>query len=125
MRFASDFDLHAFHEGPAAIFTPDPRGNLRIDPERSREMWLVDPGPHSRDAGVYLLCDSATGVRMLLATNAAALVTAQPRGSVVRCRDYDSALSELRTQWPVPPTGPAHHATAAHSPGPAPRAPRE
>lgn len=125
MRFASTFDERCFHEGPAAIFTHDPRGNLRIDPERTREMWLVVPEPHAREAAVYLLRDATTGVQMLLATNAPALVLAQPRGVVERQPDYDSALATQRSQWPVAPTGPASHATGGPSLPPGPPSPPE
>jgi hypothetical protein len=125
MRFASVFDEAAFHEGPAAIFTPDPRGNLRVDPERSREMWLVVPPPHAREPVVYLLTDAVTGVRMLLATNAPGLVHAQPRGTVERLPDYDTALARLRSQWPVPVSAAASHATAGPAQPPGPASPRE
>lgn len=120
MRFASTFDERAFHDGPAAIFTPDPRGNLRIDPERTREMWLQLPEPHAREAAIYLLRDAVTGVQMLLATNAPAFVLSQPRGVAERQPDYDTALSRQRSQWSVAPSGPASHATGGlgHPPAP-------
>ncbi len=120
MRFASVFDERAFLDGPAALFTPDPRGNLRVDPERSREMWLLVPEPHSREPGVFVLTDSATGVQMVLATNACALALAQPRGAVERQPDYDTALARVRSQWPVALSGSATHERGGPDPHPAP-----
>ncbi len=100
MTFASLYDAASFHEGPAAVFTPDPRGNLRIDPERTRELWLVNPNPEGRDAAVYVLTDVATGVKMVLATNVPALLRSLPRATARRVADYASARAEAMEQWP-------------------------
>ncbi|MSQ01702.1 MAG: hypothetical protein EXR71_07395 [Myxococcales bacterium] len=99
MRFASEFDKAAFHLGPPALFTQDPRGNLRIDPERTREVWLLVPDAQRGEGATYILTDTATGVRMLLATNCPALALCQPRGSVLRVDDYDAARAEVAGQW--------------------------
>lgn len=99
MTFASLFDAAAFHEGPPAVFAPDPRGNLRIDPERTRELWLLSPKPEGRDAAVYVLTDRATGVRMVLATNCPALLTSLPRADARRAANYASARAETMQQW--------------------------
>ena len=99
MTFASLYDAAAFHEGPPAVFTPDPRGNLRVDPERTRELWLLSPNPEGRDAAVYVLTDHANGVKMVLATNCPALLTSLPRAEAHRALDYGSARAETMEQW--------------------------
>lgn len=111
MRFASLYDEACFRDGPPALFTPDPRGNLRVDPERTREIWLLQPSPSGREAAVYVLTDRATGVKMLLATNCPVLAELQPRGPVERLPDYDTARAVVAAQWAGhTPPGPADHA---------------
>ncbi|GDX82140.1 hypothetical protein LBMAG42_39510 [Deltaproteobacteria bacterium] len=115
MTFASLFDAASFHEGPAAVFTPDPRGNLRIDPERTRELWLLNPNAQGREAAVYVLTDQATGVKMVLATNFPKLLDSLPRADVRRVSDYASARAEAMQQWAEAatkgaPRGAAHEA---------------
>ncbi len=99
MTFASHYDEDSFHHGPPALFSPDPRGNLRIDPERTREMWLLVPEASGHEAAVYVLTDRASGVKMVLATNCPALVLALPRAAAKRVADYASARSETMEQW--------------------------
>ncbi len=99
MRFASHYDEACFHSGPPALFTPDPRGNLRVDPERTREVWLLVPAPEGRDEAVYVLRDRATGVEMVLATNCPVLALCQPRGTLERMPDYDAARARVAGQW--------------------------
>lgn len=110
MRFASLYDEACFRAGPAALFTPDPRGNLRVDPERTREVWLLQPHPEGREDAVYLLTDRATGVKMLLATNCPILAELQPRGTVERLPDYATARAAVAAQWAArTPPGPENH----------------
>lgn len=113
MVFASRFDQDAFHAGPPALFTVDPRGQLRIDPERTREAYLALPDISGRDEGIWLMTDRATGVQMVLVSNQSALVHAQDRSTGVRYPDYASALAETVKQWAVAaaegPQGPATH----------------
>ncbi|MBM4367971.1 MAG: hypothetical protein FJ102_17290 [Deltaproteobacteria bacterium] len=100
MRFASVFDERLFHEGPPAIFTLDPRGQLRVDPERSREIYMMlDPG--ARAPGFYVFTDRATGVRMLAVVTHPAMAERQPRALVQRFADYASAAAQAVQEWPV------------------------
>lgn len=99
MTFASKYDEAAFFHGPPAVFLPDPRGNLRVDPERTRELWLEVPEPAGGEGGVYVATDRATGVKMVIASNAPALVAALPRVTVVKAADYASARAEVAAQW--------------------------
>lgn len=100
MRFASIFDERLFLDGPPAIFTLDPRGQLRVDPERSREIYIMlDPG--AREPGFYVLTDRATGVKMLLVVTHPVMAERQPRAIARRFPDYASAAAEAVQEWPV------------------------
>ena len=102
MRFASPYDEAHFRSGPPAIFALDPRGQLRVDPERTREMYMVGE-PGEREEGFYVLYDQATGVRVLLVVTHPCMAEWQPRGRVRRFPDYDSAVAEAVQQWSVAP----------------------
>lgn len=94
MKFASTFDARLYEEGPPAIFTLDPRGQLRVDPERTREIYLLgDPG--AREAGHYVLVDGRTGLRLYMLVTHPILAEAQPRGTVTRFTSYDDAQREI------------------------------
>ncbi len=115
MTFASLYDEASFLHGPPAVFTPDPRGNLRIDPERTRELWLLAPNAQGREAAIYVLTDRATGVKMVLATNCPELILPLPRADAKPAIDYASARAEAMEQWPEAgaqgaPRGAAHEA---------------
>lgn len=109
MVFASALDEGIFASGPPAVFTVDPRGRLRVDPERTRELYLRIGVPEGLDPGVFVHTDRPTGVRMVLATNHVALAAAS--GEVQRAVDFASALAQVRDQWrPPPEPGPAEEA---------------
>lgn len=99
MRFASPFDARLYAQGPHAIFTLDPRGELRVDPERTREIHLLLDLPEDaeRDGGTWVLTDRATGLRMLLVATHACMAEAQPRADATRYATYDEALAALRS----------------------------
>jgi hypothetical protein len=100
MRFASDYDALHYAGGPPAVFTRDPKGELRVDPERSREMWKLAPPEAgvARDGGTWVLTDRVTGVKMVLVTNHAPFAELQPRADAHRC-DHDVACAEVDAQW--------------------------
>jgi hypothetical protein len=103
MRFASAFDERLFLLGPAAIFTLDPRGELRVDPERTREIHLLTElsADAPRDPAAWVLTDRATGLRMVLVTTHAAMATLQPRADAVRAPDFATALALARGGAPT------------------------
>ncbi len=101
MTFASHYDEAAFHHGPPALFLPDPRGNLRVDPERTRELWLELPEPTGHEAVVYVATDRITGVKMVIATNCPALAAVLPRVTLARAADYATAKAEVAGQWGI------------------------
>ncbi len=102
LEFASVFDERLFLEGPPAMFTLDPMGRLRVDPERTREGYLLVGSPQGRDPGHFVLVDQATGLRMYTLVSHAALATCQPRAEVRRHADFTSAIAEAMQQWAVP-----------------------
>lgn len=110
--FASEWDEALARTGPPAIFTLDPEGKLRVDPERTREIYLQQPAMLGRIAGHYVLTDRATGLRLYLFVTHAALAERQPRGEVVAYPDAASALRQTVEQWAVPaaeaPAGGVH-----------------
>lgn len=100
-EFASAFDAALAQAGPPAIFTPDPAGRLRVDPERTRELVLLLgelPGGPLEPAH-YVLTDRVTGVRMYLFVTAPVLAERQPRGEVERVTDGATALARVREGW--------------------------
>jgi hypothetical protein len=95
MKFASSFDARLFESGPPALFTLDPRGQLRVDPERTREIYLLtEPGP--REPGHWVLTDEKTRLRLYLLASHPALAQLQPRGTVEQFSSYEEAISALR-----------------------------
>lgn len=102
LEFASPFDERLFLEGPPAMFTLDPMGRLRVDPERTREGYLLVGSPQGRDPGHFVLFDRATGLRMYTLVSHAILATCQPRADVRRHADYASAITEAMEQWSMP-----------------------
>lgn len=97
--FASAWDEALAASGPATIFTLDPKGLLRADAERTREVGLEDgalphQGPHH-----YLLTDRATGVRMYLFVTHPALAEHQLRADAARVPDAETAIRQVNGQW--------------------------
>lgn len=101
-RFASWWDRRLAAEGPPAIFTLDARGDLRVDPERTREAELLVGVPEGREPAHFVLTDGATGVRLYLYVTHPALALCQPRGTVERFPDSAAAIAEAVEQWAVP-----------------------
>ncbi len=102
MEFASPFDERLFEEGPPALFTLDPAGRLRVDPERTREGYLLLGDIAGRDPGHFVFTDRATGLRIYALVTHPALAECQPRASVLGYRDYASAVRHAAEQWALP-----------------------
>lgn len=100
-EFASPFDELLFEGSTPSLFTLDPHGRLRVDPERTREIYLLVGVPEARDPGHFVLTDRVTGLRMYTLVNHSVLATAQPRADVTRFPDYASAVAETMKQWAV------------------------
>lgn len=99
MIFASDFDERLFATGPPALFTLDPSGKLRVDPERTREGYLLVGAPEGREEGHYVLVDRATRLPLYLLVSHPALATCQPRGEVTRYPDHEAARAAVARAW--------------------------
>lgn len=127
--FASAWDEALAASGPATIFMPDPKGLLRADAERTREVGieqgaLPNLGPHH-----YLATDRATGVVMYLYVTHPALAERQLRADAVRVADAEQAFAAVSGQWArrpgraaagPPPGGPGGPSPVAPAPGPPP-----
>lgn len=91
MIFASPFDERLFHEGPPALFTLDPKGKLRVDPERTREAYLTVT-PDLREEAHYVLTDKVTRLRLYVLVTHPSLATATAeRSEATRYGTYEEA----------------------------------
>lgn len=102
--FASEYDARIAAEGPPSLFTMDPSGKLRVDPERTREGYLLMGSPEGREPAHYVLTDTVTGLRLYLFVTHPVLATCQPRGAVVRYADAQSAIAEVAARWEAAPS---------------------
>jgi hypothetical protein len=102
VRFSSEFDRRVFADGPPAVFTLDVRGELRVDPERTREIELLAGLPTEKEVAHYVLTDRATGVKMYVLVTHPSLAELQPRAEAKRVPDYDSGAAEAVEQWTRP-----------------------
>lgn len=123
LPFASRFDRELFERGPPAIFTLDPRGELRVDPERTREIHLLTSDLDGREVGSFVLRDRKTGVLMAMLVTHPAMATLQPRADVERLESWAAASARARAQWRAPPAhaldadgGPDARGDEAHGP---------
>ncbi len=105
--FASGWDRALAASGPPTVFTLDPRGELRADPERTRECELLVGLPEPREPAHYVLTDTRTGVALYLFVTHPALAECQPRGVVQRYSSARDAIDQTMKQWAVPPAEPA------------------
>src|SRR4051794_19440327 len=107
MKWASAFDAAIFASGAPALFTLDPKGELRLDAERTREGWLLlternGSPPAGREEGHFLLIDHATKLKMYALVTHPALAMVQVHSDAIRFPDYASAVEEAMQQWAVP-----------------------
>jgi hypothetical protein len=98
--FASSFDSRLYGSGTPAIFTLDPRGELRVDPERTREILLIHDPPEMppADPSAWVLTDRATGLRMVLVVTHAFLAELQPRAEAARAASFEEARDAVRAR---------------------------
>lgn len=109
LPFASAWDAALYSSGPPSVFTLDPKGFFRVDPERTRECELLLGIPTGRSPGIWVLTDTVTQVRMVLVVTHETFATAQPRGGVSAFPDLSSARTYAMEQWrraaPQPDSG--------------------
>ncbi|HNH48702.1 MAG TPA: hypothetical protein PKY30_16795 [Myxococcota bacterium] len=100
--FNTAWDEAAYFGGPASIFVMDHKGWLKVDPERSREMWLLLGPLRHEEARHYVLTDHRTGLKMYLCVTHPDLAEKQPKGSVVRYPTAEEAIAVVEGQWVLP-----------------------
>lgn len=85
--FCDDWDRALFEAGVLALFLRDPDGELRLQPDRTRDALRHAPGPFPLEPVHALVRDRATGhVHCVLATSPG-LLEGHPR---LEARIYDS-----------------------------------
>jgi len=95
LPFSDAFDRSVATDGPAALFTVGPRGQLRLALNRSRDQGKRAALARPRTPCHCLFRDRATGfVQYVLATSPA-LCEAHPRADIQRYPDQQSALDAL------------------------------
>jgi hypothetical protein len=100
--FNTAWDEAAFFTGPASIFVMDHKGWLKVDPERSREMWLLLGILSREEPRHYVLTDTRTGLKMYLCVTHPDLAEKQPKGSVTRYGTAEEAIAVVEGQWLSP-----------------------
>jgi hypothetical protein len=92
LAFCDDWDRALFEAEVLALFLRDPDGELRLQPDRTRDALRHAPGPFPRVPVHALLRDRATGhVHCVLATSPG-LLEGHPR---LEARVYDSEAAAL------------------------------
>ncbi len=100
--FASAWDAALAAMGPATIFTLDPKGLLRADAERTREVGLENGALPNVGPGHYVAVDRATGVKMYLYVTHPVLAERQLRADAERVADGATARAIVAEQWARP-----------------------
>lgn len=101
--FNTTWDEAIFLHGPASIFSLDHKGWLKVDPERTRDVWLI-LGPLPRqEAGHYVLQDKITGLKTYICVTNAELAAHIPRALLTPYPTAQEAWAIVQAQWiPVP-----------------------
>ena len=97
--FASAWDSALAADGPATIFTLDPKGLLRADAERTREVGLEHGVLPNLGGSHHVVTDRATGVKMYLYVTNPLLAERQLRGDAVLVPDGGTARAVVADQW--------------------------
>ncbi len=98
-EFASEYDRVMLESGPASIFTVDAKWWVRLDVERTRELWILY-GPVPREAPRhFVLTDSVTGLCLYILVTHVSLAERQPRGTVEEVPDMATGLARVDAAW--------------------------
>ena len=101
LPFNTAWDEACFHQGPASLFTMDHKGWFKVDPERTREIWLL-LGPLERQEPTHWgLTDAKTGLRLYLCATHPELALRQARGEVQRFESGEEALAWVGESWKI------------------------
>lgn len=99
VEFASPWDEQLYNSAVPGLFTLDPAGRLRVDPERTREGYLLIGTPEKHDPGHWVFTDRVTKLRLYALVTHPALAECQPRADVVRYAEAEAAMAEADAQW--------------------------
>ncbi len=101
--FANRFDEALARRGPPAVFSVDADGELRLSPDRTREVLeAAAPDPLPDDWCHCLVQDAATGWVQYLLLTSPALIPALPRCAVKRYPTQAAAHAALARLGPLP-----------------------
>lgn len=97
--FNTRWDEACWHEGPPAIFIIDHKAWIKVDPERTREMWLLLGTLPRQTPSHWVLTDEKTGLSMYIGVTNDELAEKQVRGRAERFESLEAALSAVDAQW--------------------------
>ncbi len=97
VTFCSPFDEALAHQGPAAVFLPDPEGALRFHANWTRDAWSRVDGPQQVDWRWVVMRDRDSGFVLLVLATSAQLLAAHPRFDVRLFEERDAAEAWLAT----------------------------
>ncbi len=112
--FGSEFDQRLAEHGPGAVFTCDADGELRLSPDRTRDVHALY-SPQKLPPLGWCHClyrDRATGFVLYALVTSPTLCVQHPRADVAHFDDQPAALAALRAlgvppvwhgDWPKPP----------------------
>ena len=101
LPFCDDWDRALYEAGLLALFLRDPDGELRLQPDRTRDALRHAPGPFPRRPVHALLRDRATGhVHLVLATSPG-LLEGHPRLEAQIYESEAAALAALSALGPA------------------------
>ncbi len=96
LAFADRFDAILAREGPAAVFTRTPDGDLKLDVFRTRDAWQrARTETPDREPCHCLFRDRATGWVQYVLVTSPELCWNEPRADVTRYASADEALRAL------------------------------
>ena len=117
LSFRDPFDRALAEEGPPAMFTVNAKGELNLDPFRTRDAWSALRAPPTYAVCHCLYRDRATRWVQYILVTSAALCEAHPRADITRYPDQPAALAALAALGRPPLSSPTAETAelAAHA----------
>lgn len=100
LPFRSEIDRQLAQKGPPAVFTIDARGQLQLDPARTRESWdrlETEMVKAQFESCPCLFRDRKTGWVQFVLTTSPTLCQAHPRADILRFNSTQQALRILQS----------------------------
>jgi hypothetical protein len=82
VTFCSPFDAALAHQGPAAVFLPDPEGALRFQANWTRDAWARAEGPHAHGWRWVVMRNRDSGFVLIALATSPTLLAEPPRFDV-------------------------------------------